>query len=154
MRRLNVMHGFLVGCGLQKFFEITSFRTTLSSACSPTSLSSWRCLPPTGAKVWRQGGACHRTCCAICKRSHPKCHADGKDRHANASLGLPQDPNNLFFGESATFHFCAPMSETLTFQWHTFRGEGQIPPISRHTNDYFLPYPLCHFTLAVFIRLP
>jgi len=43
------MHGFSVGCGLQKFFEITSFRTTLSSACSPTSLfsrafssSNWR----------------------------------------------------------------------------------------------------------------
>ncbi|MDD3683754.1 MAG: hypothetical protein PHW09_07765, partial [Desulfovibrio desulfuricans] len=43
-----------------------------------------------------------------------------------ASLGLPQDPNNLFFGESATFHSCAPMSGTLTFQWHTFRGEGHF----------------------------
>ena len=49
MRSLNVMHGFPVGFGLQKFFEITSFRTTISSACSPTSLfsrafssSSWR----------------------------------------------------------------------------------------------------------------
>jgi hypothetical protein len=45
--------------------------------------------------------------------------------NANSSLGLPQNPNNLLFGESATFHSCAPMSGTLTFQWHTFRGEGQ-----------------------------
>ncbi|WP_297893508.1 hypothetical protein, partial [uncultured Desulfovibrio sp.] len=37
-------------------------------------------------------------------------------------------PNNLFFGESATFHSCAPMPGTLTFQWHTFRGEGQTEP--------------------------
>jgi len=56
MIRLNVLHGCPVDCDSQKFFEITSFRTTLSSACSPTSLSSWRFLSPTGAKVWRQGG--------------------------------------------------------------------------------------------------
>ena len=43
----------------------------------------------------------------------------------NGDIVLPQDPNNLLFGESATFHSCAPMSGTLTFQWHTFRGEGQ-----------------------------
>ena len=41
-----------------------------------------------------------------------------------SSLGLQQNSNNLLFGESATFHSCAPMSGTLTFQWHTFRGEG------------------------------
>ena len=47
MRSLNVMHGFPVGCGLQKFFEITSFRTTISSACSPTDLTPLR-MPYVG----------------------------------------------------------------------------------------------------------
>ena len=35
-------------------------------------------------------------------------------------LGLPQDPNNLLFGESATILFCAPKSGALTFQKHAF----------------------------------
>jgi len=40
--------------------------------------------------------------------------------NANSSLGLPQDPNNLLFGESATILFCAPKSGALTFQKHAF----------------------------------
>ncbi|MDD3684817.1 MAG: hypothetical protein PHW09_13215, partial [Desulfovibrio desulfuricans] len=68
-----------------------------------------------------------------------------------ASLGLPQDPNNLFFGESATFHSCAPMSGTLTFQWHTFRGEGHHNPLlitsckrqeGRRHHNHFTSFPL------------
>ena len=35
---------------------------------------------PTGANAWRQRCPFHRTCCAICKRSHPRCHSDGTDR--------------------------------------------------------------------------
>ena len=43
-------------------------------------------------------------------------------------LGYSEYPKNLFFGESATFHSCAPMSGTLTFQWHTFRVGGSAKP--------------------------
>ena len=44
-----------------------------------------------------------------------------------------QERGYPFFAESATFHSCAPMSGTLTFQWHTFRGEGQSK--NRETNS-------------------
>ena len=56
----NVLHGFSASCGLQKFFESTSFRMTISRACSPTilfnrafsssncrsRLASETCIPP------------------------------------------------------------------------------------------------------------
>ena len=47
-------------------------------------------------------------------------------------------PNNLLFGESATFHSCAPMPGTLTFQWHTFRGEGQVIGLFRQAEPRLL----------------
>ena len=97
-----------------------------------------RFLPLTAVIALRQRCSFHQTCCAICERSHPRCHADGIDRQRGLRLGLPQDSNNLFFGESATFHSCAPMSGTLTFQWHTFRGEGHAHPSSRSS----FPNPL------------
>ena len=59
-------------------------------------------------------------------KSSPPPHKPHHPAFSFQSLGLPKYPNNLLFGESASFHSYAPMSGTLTFQWHTFRGEGQI----------------------------
>ena len=90
--------------------------------------------PPTGATALHQKCPSHRTCCVICKRSHPKCHSDGTDRQRALQPRLAANRNNLFFGESATFHSCAPMSGTLTFQWHTFRGGRSMAQIYRATE--------------------
>ena len=125
MHSLDVLHGCSVSCGIQKFFEITSFRTTISSACSPTS----RFRRAFSSANWRNRLAAemlfHRTCCAICKMSQQKYHSDSTDQQREIHLNLPQYPNNLLISESATFHYCAPVSGARTFQWHTFRGEGQ-----------------------------
>jgi len=48
MFSLNVMLGFSVGCGLQWFFEITSFRISILRACSPTIRFSQAFFSPNG----------------------------------------------------------------------------------------------------------
>ncbi|WP_211091135.1 hypothetical protein, partial [Sphingomonas sp. S2M10] len=42
----------------------------------------------------------------------------------HASLMLPQHPNDLILGKSASPHRSSP-SDELTYQWHEFWGAGQ-----------------------------
>ena len=122
-----MLHSSPISCGLQKFFEITPFGTTISSACSPASFFS-RAFPCSN---WRNHCVrdVHFTDLAapFVKGRIRNVILTAQIDNANASLGLPQDPNNLLFSESTTFYSCAPMLGTLTFQWHTFRGKGQMP---------------------------